>query len=244
MENICHIGTSGWSYEHWRGVFYPLKLPAKQRLPFYARTFATVEINNTFYQLPKEATVRDWSLSTPSHFTFAVKASRFITHVKRLKDAAGPLENFIRRARQLGEKLGIILFQLPPKWSLDSARFEQFISLLPSDMRYAFEFRDGSWFTKEVYRLMERRDLAFCLHDMAGVECPFVVTSSMVYIRFHGASARYAGRYGRDGLAPWADRIEALLKENRQVYVYFNNDALGYAIQDGLELKGLLGATG
>ena len=240
MKGKCLIGTSGFSYDHWDGVFYPRGMPAKERLKFYARSFATVEINNTFYHLPKEETFRGWASSVPAGFIFAIKASRFITHIKRLKDVE-PVGNLLNRLRPLGKGLGPILFQLPPNWNCDPARLSAFLERLPEGFKYSLEFRDRSRFNKEVYSLMEKRGVAFCIHDLLGLDCPFVVTAPLVYIRFHGTVGKYMGRYSKEDLRRWAERIEGLLKREHQVYTYFNNDAFGYAVENALELRDILG---
>lgn len=240
MAGKCHIGTSGWSYDHWAGLFYPQDLPAKARLSHYVKFFSTVEINNTFYHLPKEATFQAWHESVPPDFLFAVKASRFITHVKRLKEPAEPLNNFLSRANLLKNNLGPTLFQLPPGWALNLIRFEEFISQLPSGFVFAFEFRNKSWYDTRVYDLMEKAGLTFCIHDMAGSVSPVMATSNQVYIRFHGTAAGYSGKYSRDQLRGWAGKVLDFLKKGAQVYIYFNNDAFGFAIENAGELERLL----
>ena len=243
MQARYYIGTSGWSYAHWKEVFYPAGLSTKDWLGYYVKFFTSVEINNTFYRLPKEETFRNWQAMAPAGFIFSVKASRFITHVKRLKDAAEPVANFINRARLLGDNLGPILFQLPPNWSLNIDRFTAFVNILPAGIAYVFEYRDSSWFDSRVYALMSQRNLAFCIHDMAGLDCPRLVTSQLVYIRFHGVSAKYQGKYSPDQLASWSEFICQYLRQGREVFVYFNNDAFGYALENARELARLVGQS-
>ena len=240
MNPHCRIGTSGWVYPHWRGVFYPPDLPQSRWYAHYANTFDTVEINYSFYRLPSEAAFDRWREQAPEGFIYAVKANRYITHIKRLKEAAEPLERFLARARRLGDKLGPILWQLPPNWRANPEQLEAFAGLLPPDLTHAFEFRDPRWFIEPVRRILERHGLAFCIFHMPGLPCPTWVTSDVIYLRFHGSGVVYGGRYGRDGLRPWAARILEWLREGREVYAYFNNDAFGFAVEDAQELRGLL----
>lgn len=240
MNPHCRIGTSGWVYPHWRGVFYPPDLPQSRWYVHYAGEFDTVEINYSFYRLPSEAAFDRWREQAPEGFIYAVKANRYITHIKRLKEAAEPLERFLARARRLGDKLGPILWQLPPNWRANPERLEAFAGLLPPDLTHAFEFRDPRWFIEPVRRILERHGLAFCIFHMPGLPCPTWVTGEVVYLRFHGSGTAYGGRYGRDGLRPWAARILEWLREGREVYAYFNNDAFGFAVKDAQELRGLL----
>ena len=167
-KNPIHIGTSGWSYAHWKGTFYPEGAAADQFLTFYAQKFRTVEINNTFYQLPSEEAVKLWRETTSKDFIFAVKASRYITHMKKLKDPQEGLEKFIRAIEPLGSRLGPILFQLPPRWRANRERFAGFIAMLPDRLRYAFEFRDPTWFNRDIYDLMRQNNIAFCMYELAG----------------------------------------------------------------------------
>jgi uncharacterized protein YecE (DUF72 family) len=241
MNPRCYIGASGWVYDHWRGVFYPPSLPQSNWYAHYAKHFDTVEINYSFYRLPSQKAFDDWRAQAPPGFVYAVKANRYLTHLKRLKDAAEPLERFLSRARRLGDKLGPILWQLPPKWRADPARLEAFAALLPTDLIHTFEFRDPRWFVPPVREILGRYGLSFCIFDMSGLACPAWVTGEAVYLRFHGSEAVYGGRYGQERLQPWADRIRGWLAECRAVYAYFNNDAFGFAIDDAGTLRGLLG---
>lgn len=234
------IGTSGWHYEHWRGVFYPPELPAGDRLRFYCGTFDTVEINNSFYRLPGEAAVRRWRETVPDGFLFAVKGSRFITHMKKLRDAEAPLSAFLCRMGLLGDRLGPVLFQLPPGWRVNASRLREFLRLLPSGNRYAFEFRDPSWFHPEIYRELERYGYAFCQYQLGELVSPDVVTADFVYVRLHGPGGPYRGRYGEEGLAPWIKRMEIFLGRGLDLYCFFDNDERGYAVMDALLLKDLL----
>ena len=234
----CLIGTSGWSYRHWRGIFYPPELRPGKWLEFYQQKFDTVEINSSFYRLPTEATFVNWANRSKENFVFAVKASRFITHVKRLKEPEESVRLFLDRANQLGDKLGPILFQLPPGFSANPARLEAILQLKPEHQRWAFEFRDPSWFIPEVYRILERYGAAFCIYHLAGRDCPLAVTADWVYLRFHGDW--YTTRYSLEELEVWAGRLQRWLNEGRDCFAYFNNDTAGYAIQNAQELIRLL----
>jgi len=172
MSAEVYIGTSGWNYKHWRGPFYPEDLPDKEMLSFYAEHFDTVEINNTFYHLPSFKTLKTWRETVPRKFTFAVKASRFITHMKKLKAPKTSTKKFFTRVERLEDKLGPILFQLPPHWGCDADRLADFLDALPSRRRYGFEFRDQSWHTEEVYDLLKKHNAALCIYDLAGKESP------------------------------------------------------------------------
>lgn len=236
-----HIGTSGWHYKHWLGVFYPEATRASDMFQFYARYFDTVEINNSFYRLPTATTFDNWREASPPNFCFGVKASRFITHMKKLKDPKSSSEKFFLAADRLGKKLGPILFQLPPRWKLNVARFEEFLSALPGKRQYVFEFRDETWFAPEVYQLLRKYNAAFCIHDFADMKVPREITAKFTYIRFHGpTSAKYFGSYSNRELRTWANRIRKWRRDLSSVYVYFNNDPQGAAVKNALTLKKLL----
>lgn len=239
------IGTSGWVYPHWRGIYYPEDLPQKEWFGRYVRDFDTVEINNTFYRLPKAETFVRWGEAAPPGFLYAFKASRFITHLKRLKDPETSLENFLARVRGAGASLGPLLFQLPPRWPADSGRLEAFLEALPRDLTHVFEFRDDRWHVEEIRRILERHGAAFCIHDHGAVHCPPWVTSGTVYLRFHGsAEAPYSGSYSDGFLAGQAERIAAWRAEGRSVFAYFNNDIGGHALRNALTLKGMVTGEG
>jgi uncharacterized protein YecE (DUF72 family) len=235
------IGTSGWSYPHWCGPFYPRDLAHKAQLPFYAEHFESVEINSTFYRLPERRALKAWHDAVPGNFVFALKASRFITHMKKLKTPASALRIFFRRIDALGDKLGPVLFQLPPRWRCDRERLLSFLSCLSRDFRYAFEFRDPSWLTSDIYDLLARQDAALCIYELAGYRSPIVNTSKLVYIRLHGPEEPYQGCYDRPALAYWARKIRAWSAQGRSVCCYFDNDQLGYAVLNARELSRLLG---
>jgi uncharacterized protein YecE (DUF72 family) len=241
MVGKVHIGTSGWYYKHWLGVFYPKKFPAQDMLTFYAQHFDTVEINNSFYRLPANSTFDAWRETAPEKFLFAVKGSRFITHMKKLKDPESSTAKFFRGAERLLEKLGPILFQLPPRWHLNSQRLAEFLETLPKEHKYSFEFRDSSWHIAQVYDLLRKHNCAFCIYDLSGSETPLEVTADFTYIRFHGPTeARYAGSYPTQTLTKWARRIEEWQKSLSDVYVYFNNDVGGHALENAQKLKELV----
>ncbi len=234
------IGTSGWHYKHWRGSVYPAELPPAEMLAWYAQHFSTVEINNTFYRLPTEDALLRWRQIAPSGFTFSVKASRFITHLKRLREPHDPIELFFSRVELLGDRLGPILFQLPPSWPLNFERLEQFLPALPAKHRYAFEFRDQSWYTPETYSLLGRHNVAMCLHDWRGMPWPGELTADFAYIRLHGPSGTYQGNYTPGLLRSWANRIQQWQNQLADIFVYFNNDQGGYAIKNAKSLEQLL----
>jgi uncharacterized protein YecE (DUF72 family) len=239
-DGRCCIGTSGWIYRHWRQVFYPPGLPQNRWFEHYARHFSTVEINYSFYRLPSEKAFDRWREQAPAGFIYAVKANRYLTHVKRLKDAAEPLERFLSRARRLGDRLGPILWQLPPRWRVNLERLETFVRLLPKDLIHVFEFRDSSWFAEPVFDLLTEHELSFCIMSMPGMDCPIRATSNVVYIRMHGSGLVYGGRYNHSELTEWAAHVRRFLADGRDVYVYFNNDAFGFAVENALELRQML----
>jgi uncharacterized protein YecE (DUF72 family) len=231
------IGTSGFVYKHWQGEFYPPDLPQSKWLEFYAQCFATVELNNTFYRLPSEASFRRWRETPPSQFLYAVKASRFITHIKRLHNVEESLETFLSRACLLEEKLGPLLYQLPPSMHRDDTRLEAFLKLLPQELSHVFEFRHESWCDTGVFDLLQRYNVGFCIYDMPSFTTPVVATTNFAYIRFHGSTGMYGGCYSDEELATWAERIANLGRDFRTVYIYFNNDAEGFAIRNALTLR-------
>ncbi len=238
-----HIGTSGWHYKHWVGPFYPEGTPARGFLAHYVQHFATVEINNTFYRLPKPETMAAWRDEVPKDFRFACKASRYITHMKKLKDPAASSARFFEVIAALGHKLGPILFQLPPRWRVDVGRLRAFLETLPPGHRAAFEFRDETWFTDEVLAALSDHDVAFCIYDLAGRCSPLEVTGDFVYLRLHGPGAAYSGSYDERTLAAWAKRIAAWQDQGRSVFTYFDNDEAGYAVRDALRLIERLGIS-
>lgn len=235
-----HIGTSGWCYGAWRGTFYPPGLPESEWLAYYAGRLKSVEINNTFYQLPTQATLRGWREAVPRDFVFSVKASRFITHMKKLREAEDALVNFIACVGALAPKLGPVLFQLPPRWRVDPDRLALFLEALPAGYRYAFEFRDPSWWVAEVYELLAGHGAAFCIHDLGGVLSPGEITSDIVYVRLHGPDGPYRGSYHRAALAGWMDSLSAWADEGRTIHCYFDNDQAGYAALNAVEMRDMI----
>jgi uncharacterized protein YecE (DUF72 family) len=235
------IGTSGWHYKHWLGNFYPERLAPPKMLPFYCERFDTVELNNSFYHLPKQTALESWRDTTPEGFCFAAKGSRFLTHMKKLKDPEQGLLRFFEAIEVLQHKLGPILWQLPPNWALDYERLANFISFLPAYHRYAFEFRNTTWDTPEIYELLRRNNMAYCAFHLAGVQSPIEITADFAYVRLHGPGGKYQGSYDDAALAAWADRIQMWAKDLKTVYLYFDNDEAGYAAHDALRLKAMLG---
>lgn len=239
-KGLVHIGTSGWHYDHWRGPFYPKNLAKREFLQFYQQQFHTVEINNSFYQLPSAKTLIDWRETVPPDFIFAVKGSRFITHMKKLKDPEPSVAPLLERIQLLGDRLGPILFQLPPRWHFNEERLRHFLEALPHDYRYALEFRDPSWLNQEACHLLREHGAAFCIYELAGRVSPQEVTADFVYLRLHGPGGAYQGRYDRQTLAGWAGSISAWAAQGKTVFCYFDNDEAGYAAQNALELQEML----
>jgi uncharacterized protein YecE (DUF72 family) len=234
------IGTSGWRYEHWEGPFYPEDLKEGQYLPFYAETFASVEVNSAFYGLPSAESVHMWRQAVPGEFVFSLKASRYVTHMKKLKDPDQGLVNFLEAARPFGDQLGPLLFQLPPKWRVNVERLAAFLQALPEDGRHTFEFRDQSWLIDEVFELLERHNVAFCIYELEGFQAEKRVTADFVYIRLHGPGAAYQGDYDDATLQGWAGAVSAWLDKGLDVYCYFDNDQNGYAAKNAARLQEML----
>jgi uncharacterized protein YecE (DUF72 family) len=234
------VGCSGWQYTHWRGDFYPADLPASRWLEYYAERFDTVEVNNSFYRLPAPHSFAAWRRRVPPGFVFAVKASRYVTHMKKLIDPAPSIELFFSRVVYLEEALGPALFQLPPRWPLNLERFKAFIALLPPRFMHVIEFRDPSWYVDDVFQALQAHGVSLCLHDMAGSETGLRVAGPAVYLRFHGPE-RYGGRYPTRRLAMAAAWCRERLMEQVQVYAYFNNDVGGHAPRDAARFRELVG---
>jgi len=241
VSKEIYIGTSGWHYQHWKGPFYPKALSDENILDYYLKHFETAEINNTFYQLPEKETFAQWRDSAPEGFLFSVKASRYITHMKKLKDPEQPVANFIARIEVLGNNLGPVLFQLPPRWRPNIERLTSFLTTLPEDHRYAFEFRDESWFAKRTEEALRDRGAAFCIYEFEHRESPRPVTADFVYVRLHGPDGAYQGKYDDQTLKRWAEDILSWVNEGKKVFCYFDNDEKGYAPQNALKLKELIG---
>jgi len=239
-KGLFHIGTSGWHYDHWRGPFYPENLKPGDYLGFYRQQFHTVEINNSFYRLPSEKALTDWRKAVPPGFIFAVKGSRYITHMKKLTDPEQSLAPLLERIQLLGDRLGPILFQLPPRWQFNEERLASFLAALPRNYRYALEFRDPSWLNDKACRLLREHGAALCIYEFAGRISPREVTADFVYIRLHGPGGAYQGRYDRETLAEWARTISTWAGRGLPVFCYFDNDEAGFAAQNALELQEML----
>ena len=240
VKAVYHIGTSGWHYDDWRRRFYPSKLPRPKWLEFYASHFDTVEVNNSFYRLPSEKAWANWRDSSPDGFSFAVKASRFITHVKRLKDAAEPVTTFIDRAKILGDKLGPILYQLPPNMHRDDERLGSFLAVLPRGLKHVIEFRHEAWLDEGVFDILRRHNTGLCVFDMPSLQCPLVATADFAYVRFHGSEGLYSSCYSDEEMADWAKRLASLAETLKEIYIYFNNDIGGYAVDNARTLRSYL----
>src|SRR5687767_6417645 len=231
------VGCSGWQYKHWKGDFYPAEVPQTRWYAHYALHFDTVEINNSFYRLPEAETFAKWREQAPPRFLYAVKASRFLTHMKKLKDPEDPLFRFFENAKQLGPHLGPILYQLPPNFPLNLERFEIFLRALPRRYRHTVEFRDTSWYDDRVYALLQKYKVALCLHDMQGSATERVVVGPFIYVRFHHGTRKYGGRYSDERLDSWGAWLAERAAEGFDVFAYFNNDTGGHAPRDAVRLR-------
>jgi uncharacterized protein YecE (DUF72 family) len=238
------IGTSGWQYAHWRDRFYPRDVPQRRWLEYYADRFETVELNNAFYRLPERSTFEQWRERTPSGFVVAVKASRYLTHIRRLKEPEEPVARLMERAQGLGDRLGPVLLQLPPNLPADLERLDATLRCFPSHVRVAVEPRHDTWFSEECRQLLEQRGAAFCLADRGGVLGPLWRTTDWGYVRFHQGRALPPPCYGRNALARWAARLAALFAPGEDVYAYFNNDPLGCALRDAVRFASAAGRAG
>ena len=227
---------------HWIGTFYPSGMRPAQMLRWYAEKFDTVEINNSFYRLPPATALESWCRETPPEFCFAVKASRYITHNRKLNDPESAKEKFISLVEKLGRRLGPILFQLPPSWKVNVERLDQFLAALPRTHRYAFEFRNPTWNVAPVYEALRRHNAACCIYELAGFQSPIEITADFTYVRLHGPGNKYQGDYSRQILRNWAKKIEAWRRSLRHVFVYFDNDQAGFAPKNALDLKKMIGA--
>ena len=234
------IGCSGWVYPHWRGLFYPDGLPVKRWFEYYAEEFDTVEINNSFYRLHKAETFDTWREQAPPRFRYAVKANRFLTQAKKLKDCAEPLDRMMPAFRHLGATLGPVLFQLPPRFKLNLERLESFLAIIPKDVVNVFEFREPSWYDDAVFALLDRHGVSFCAHDMPDSASPRLAVGPVAYLRFHGGIAKYWGRYRDEHLLEWTDWIVDQTRSGRSVWAYFNNDPEAHAIADAQTLRAMV----
>lgn len=243
MAGKTFIGTSGYSYSHWRnGVFYPPRLPQRNWLEHYAQSFNTVELNVTFYRLPKKETFEGWYKRTPDNFAFVAKGSRFITHMKRLKSCDEPLKLYFENASGLKRKLEMILWQLPPGLRFDEQRLNEFCKLLTTtdiarNIRHTFEFRHKSWFCNETYDLLKKYNFALCFAHSPNWPWVETSTANFIYLRFHGGQDLYGSNYSDTELYNWATKAKIWLDEGKDVYAYFNNDAHGFAVKNALKFK-------
>lgn len=236
-DSLIHIGTSGWSYNHWAGRFYPEDLKKNKWLDYYSKEFSTVEINSSFYHLPKLQTFINWGKNTGDDFLFSVKVSRYITHIKRLVDCGDAFDRLLTAAvKGLGKKLGPFLFQLPPNLKKDRLRLKNFLKILPKNYKFAFEFRNENWFTKDIYDLLENYGFAVVISSSPRFPYMEKITADFCYIRMHGPGDLYSSCYLRDELEKIAVLIKKNLKKNIENYVYFNNDAQAYAVENARTL--------
>lgn len=234
-----YIGTSGWNYRHWRGIFYPEGLAQSKWLRHYSSVFDTVEVNNSFYRLPEKTTFEGWRQQTPDGFSFSIKASRYLTHIKKLAEPEEPLHRLMDRASGLEDKLSIVLYQFPPHWRIDIDRLRSFLQMLPPHPRSAFEFRDDSWQCDAVWSLLEEHRVAYCIMDAPDLPLHLRTTCDYSYIRMHSGGEYTGGNYTDEHLAIWAEHVRGML-ERGDVYVYFNNDAHGFSVQNAGRLRELL----
>jgi uncharacterized protein YecE (DUF72 family) len=234
------VGTSGWHYKHWIGTFYPPETKLHEQFNIYKQTFSTVEINNSFYRLPSPETFESWRKESPDNFLFVVKASRYITHQKKLKDPEDTTKRFFENVRYLKEKLGPILFQLPPTWKKNTERLEDFLRVLPKKFQYVFEFRNSTWYDEDIFSLLEKYNCAFCIYEIAGHVAPAKVTADFVYVRLHGPGNKYQGSYSQERLAQWAKQCRDWQQQGIDVFVFFDNDEQGYAAFNAQTLQEIM----
>ena len=240
VSHHVRIGTSGWEYEHWRRRFFPTGLPRDRWLEFYAERFDTVELNASFYRLPEPETFKTWAGRVPARFAYALKASRYLTHVRRLRDPQEPLERLWSRALRLGPHLGPMLYQLPPRWLPNIDRLDAFLAAVPPDRDQALEFRDRRWYRTDVLSALEESPVSLCLHDMPGSAPHPDPVGTIVYVRFHGAGQPYGGSYSPQRLSAWAQRMAEWSSSGLPVWAYFNNDVGGHAVVDADRLRGMV----
>lgn len=235
-----HVGCSGWVYRHWKGGFYPADLPQKRWFAHYSDAFDTVEINASFYRLPLASTFDGWRDKAPQGFRYALKANRFLTHMKKLVDCEQPLAEFIALARRLGRALGPILYQLPPSLRIDVERLDAFLARLPRDLEHVVEFRHSSWYHEAVLALLDRHGAGFVAHDLVGLASPRWASGRTAYVRFHGTGGKYHGRYSDAQMSQWAQWLAEQRALGRSAWAFFNNDIGGDAIADARNLRGMV----
>ena len=237
-----HVGCSGWVYRHWKGGFYPADLPQKRWFEHYSQEFDTVEINASFYRLPLASTFTGWRDKAPPGFRYAVKANRFLTHLKKLVDCEEQADEFIALARGLGETVGPILYQLPPNLKKNVDRLAAFVGRLAPDLEHVVEFRHASWYDREVLETLDRHGVGFVAHDLMDLISPRWASGRTAYVRFHGTGGKYWGRYSDEHIADWAKWLMQQRAAGRSAWAYFNNDIHEHAIHDATNLKGQLAA--
>lgn len=242
MSATIHIGTSGWQYAHWKGPFYDEGTSSGDMLARYAERLPAVEVNAFFYGLPDAESVEHWRDTVPEDFVFAVKASRYLTHMKKLKDPEGPVSNLLDVARKFDDKLGPILMQLPPNWRFNGERLGNALQAFPDDLRLAVEMRDASWICKEGLDILRAHNAAFCVYELAGYRTPWHATADFAYVRLHGPSEeKYRGEYTRRQLRTVAGHLDKWLGDGLDVYCFFDNDEAGYAANNAMTLAEMLG---
>jgi uncharacterized protein YecE (DUF72 family) len=245
LEVRIYLGTSGWQYRDWKGTFYPPKLKQTEWLEHYSERFQTVEVNNTFYRLPERKTFEQWAERTPEDFVFVVKASRYLSHIKRLQEPAEPVQRLMERAAGLGKKLGPVLVQLPPNLKKDIDSLDETLGVFGDSVKVALEFRHETWFDGETKDVLAKHGAAFCLADRGSrVITPLWRTAPWIYLRFHEGRASPRPCYGRGALESWVDRLASVAQEGDDIYVYFNNDTRGCAIRDSIQFASLASAKG
>lgn len=244
MLAVVYIGTSGWQYRHWRSTVYPEDVPQKEWLEWYCRHFRTVELNNSFYNLPAASVFAGWRERTPPDFVMAVKMSRFLTHVKKLNEPAEPVHRFMERASELGRKLGPVLIQLPPRFLAVPERLERTLGLFPAKTRLAVEFRDESWFTDEVRGILERHQAALVMADSPRRKLPHWRTADWGFLRLHEGVASPRPCYSESALKAWAKRLAQMYSVDEDVFVYFNNDPRACAVRDAATFERLCAEAG
>ncbi|KTD64914.1 hypothetical protein Lsan_0907 [Legionella santicrucis] len=239
--SYVNIGTSEWVYQGWKKIFYPPSLPDKDMLGYYASIFNSVELNNSFYRMPTAKNILKWRENTPEDFIFSCKASRFITHIKKLDEVQDQIHYLFRTLEGLEKKLGPVLFQLPPYWPLDFERLDQFIKELPKSFHITFEFRNKSWLCQRVYDLLLKNNIALCFYDYKGFQCPEIITSDFIYLRLHGPHLQpYSGHYKEESLLNYVHKFKVWNKLVKKIFCYFDNDEKVIAPHDAQLLKKLI----
>lgn len=233
------VGTSGFMYSHWKGVFYPSDLPQRDWFSFFVKEFDAVELNVSFYRLPKKEVFAGWRKKAGENFVFSIKGSRFITHIKRLKDCQEPVKRFFESAIKIKREKDIVLWQLPPRFKANPEQLSRFLKLLPKNWRHAFEFRDESWLSEKIYKMLKQYNTAIVFQDYPDWPISEKITADFVYLRFHGKTHLYTSCYTEKELTGWANKIKAWQKKGLDCYAFFNNDALGYAVENAKQFRGL-----